>query len=57
MFPRSRRARSVCALVACATLLAAAPGVAFGADTAPDPFRATAPGVYVVTLAAPPAAS
>ena len=57
MFPRSRRARSVCALVAGATLLAAAPGVAFGADTAPDPFRATAPGVYVVTLAAPPAAS
>ena len=25
-------------------------------DTVPDPFRATAPGVYVVTLAAPPAA-
>jgi hypothetical protein len=37
--------------------LAAAPGTAAAKGTAPDPARATAPGAYVVTLAAPPAAS
>ncbi len=37
--------------------LAAVPGTAAAKGTVPDPLRATAPGVYVVTLAAPPAAS
>ena len=41
-----------------AVLLAVAPGAgARAADTVPDPFRATAPGVYVVTLDGPPAGS
>ena len=41
-------------LCAAAVLLAVAPGAASAA--VPDPMVATAPGVYVVTLAAPPAA-
>jgi hypothetical protein len=48
--------RSAAVLTAGAVLLAAAPGVATATDTAPDPFRATAPGVYVVTLGGAPAA-
>ncbi len=43
-------------LTAAAVLLAVAPSVAGATDTAPDPFRATAPGVYVVTLDGAPAA-
>ena len=54
--PRSTLAHRGAALATGAVLLAAAPGVASAQDTAPDPFRATAPGVYVVTLDAAPAA-
>jgi Subtilase family/Fibronectin type-III domain/Peptidase inhibitor I9/PA domain len=55
---RASRLLSAAATVAVGVvLLGLAPGpVVQAADTVPDPFRATAPGVYVVTLAAPPAA-
>ncbi|MEO5708220.1 MAG: S8 family serine peptidase [Nocardioidaceae bacterium] len=48
--------RSAAVLTAAAVLLAVAPAVAGATDTAPDPFRSTAPGVYVVTLDGAPAA-
>jgi Subtilase family/Fibronectin type-III domain/PA domain/Peptidase inhibitor I9 len=61
VFPRKHLVRRAAALTAGSALLtvglAAAPGTAAAKGTVPDPLRATAPGVYVVTLAAPPAAS
>ncbi len=56
MTSRSRVLRAAAPLVAGALLLAVAPA-ASATGTVPDPFRATAPGVYVVTLTAPPTAS
>ena len=57
MSPRSHLARLLGVLAAGASVVTLAPaGPASGADTAPDPLRATAPGVYVVTLDSTPAA-
>jgi len=55
--PGSRVLSAAATVAVGAVLLAVAPGAgARAADTVPDPFRATAPGVYVVTLDGPPAA-
>ena len=57
MSPGSRLLSAAATVSVGVVLLGLAPGPVVHADeTVPDPFRATAPGVYVVTLAAPPAA-